>query len=247
MPTLSPTLAPTLSPTLEPTLDDIEGPIETTGLKVTLGGIRSIESNSKWERATADYFAEIYNDSSNISGAKVTLVITDIVPGTTTSRRGLNSIMRSLQSDSSVEVTYNQIMSYRSSDSNNLTNDEIVQYPLSTKRFRDGYVGKLKLLNGYKDLTDVSPISSPTSNGSKAGKGSKTKSGKGTKTKSGKGTKTGTGTKSAKNGRTGSTNSKFESGSKTMPMPVASSAIDSTTTDRKRTRKHAHQDFELVD
>ena len=247
MPTLSPTLAPTLSPTLEPTLDDIEGPIETTGLKVTLGGIRSIESNSKWERATADYFAEIYNDSSNIDGAKVTLVITDIVSGTTTSRRGLNSIMRSLQSDSSVEVTYNQIMSYRSSDSNNLTNDEIVLYPLSTKRFRDGYVGKLKLLNGYKDLTDVSPISSPTSNGTKSGKGSKTKSGKGTNTKSGKGTKgSKTGTKSAKNGRTGSTNSEFESGGKTMPMPVASSAIDSTTM-RKRTRKHAHQDFELVD
>ena len=166
-------------------MDDIEGPIETTGLKVTLGGIRSIESNSEWERATADYFAEIYNDSSNIDGAKVTLVITDIVPGTTTSRRGLNSIMRSLQSDSSVEVTYNQIMSYRSSDSNDLTNDDIVKYPLSSNRFRERYVGKLKLLNGYKDLTDVSPISSPTSNGSKAGKGSKTKSGKGTNTKSG--------------------------------------------------------------
>lgn len=101
-----------------------------------------------------------------MNDAEVTLTITSIVSGTATSSgRRLNNFIRSLQSDSSVEVTYTQTMSYRSIDSN-LTNNEIVQYPLSTEPFRDRYVGELKLLNGYEDLTDVSPISI-TSDGDK--------------------------------------------------------------------------------
>ena len=160
-PSDSPVASGAITPTYSPVASgDIIGPIETTGLKVTLGGIRSIESNSEWERATSDYFAEIYNDSSNMYDAEVELVITGIVSGTTTSSRRLNNIIRSLQSsDSSVEVTYTQTMSYRSSDSNLTNNNEIVQYPLSTEPFRDRYVGELKLLNGYEDLTDVSTIS----------------------------------------------------------------------------------------
>lgn len=66
---------------------------------------------------------------------------------------------RGLQANS-VEVTYEQALAYSTSDST-LTPDEAFKLPLSTPQQQDEYVATLKGLDGYSDLTSVSPISVP--------------------------------------------------------------------------------------
>lgn len=67
--------------------------------------------------------------------------------------------MRGLQANS-VEVTYEQVLAYSTSDSE-LTLEEALQSPLSTQQQQDEYVASLKELDGYSDLTSVSAVSVP--------------------------------------------------------------------------------------
>ncbi len=66
---------------------------------------------------------------------------------------------RGLQANS-VEVTYEQALAYSTSDSS-FTLDEALELPLSTQPQQDEYVAALKELDGYSDLTSVTPISVP--------------------------------------------------------------------------------------
>lgn len=67
---------------------------------------------------------------------------------------------RALQSDDlSVEVTYNQDVWYRSDDPDiDPTTAFNPLLPLSTETLRNGYIGELKTLEGFEDLTSVSEI-----------------------------------------------------------------------------------------
>lgn len=148
-------------PTYNPTVSDGSSapttkPVEISGLKVTLFGILSIESNYKWEDTTSEFYQSVYDDNSDMSEVTVVVELTDVQPSTTT-RRILNSKDRALQGDPSVEVTYTQTMSYRSDDPN-LTIEKIVQMPLDTQNNRNMYVRQLKNLDGYAELTDVTEI-----------------------------------------------------------------------------------------
>lgn len=86
-------------------------------------------------------------------------------------KRRLNTIRsnteRALQSDTmSVEVTYSQEIWYRSDDPNiDSTTLFDPLLPLSTESYRNGYVGELKTLQGYEDLTAVSEIFISSDNG----------------------------------------------------------------------------------
>ena len=165
--TESPTQAPqegTATPTSfvssPPTTPGSEllGPITTTGLKMILKGQCSIPNNSEYEQSTGDAFVDAYDNSSDLYDTKVEITISNTA-GTCESSRRLNGGSRLLQaSDPSVEVTYTQTMYYRTRDTG-LSTNEIFTYPLSTEPLRDQYIGELKLLDGYEDLTAVSTIS----------------------------------------------------------------------------------------
>lgn len=158
-PTQSPeAVTPTPSsaiPTDPPATDDVQGPITTTDLTMTLSGISSIEDNYDWEATTGKYFMDVYDTGDlGLYDTGVTITIDSAKSGT---GRRLRSNTRSLQ-EPSVVVTYTQEMYYRSSNQD-LTNNEIFTYPLSTDTLRDRYVYDLKQLDGYEDLAAVSAIS----------------------------------------------------------------------------------------
>ena len=162
-PTQSPqegTATPTSFVSSPPTTPGSEllGPITTTGLKMVLKGQCSIPNNSEYEQSTGDAFVDAYDNSSDLYDTKVEITISNTA-GTCESSRRLSGGSRSLQaSDPSVEVTYTQTMYYRTRDTG-LSTNEIFTYPLSTEPLRDQYIGELKLLDGYEDLTAVSTIS----------------------------------------------------------------------------------------
>eukprot|EP00581_Thalassiosira_minuscula_P019455 CAMPEP_0183717330 /NCGR_PEP_ID=MMETSP0737-20130205/10974_1 /TAXON_ID=385413 /ORGANISM="Thalassiosira miniscula, Strain CCMP1093" /LENGTH=832 /DNA_ID=CAMNT_0025946747 /DNA_START=388 /DNA_END=2886 /DNA_ORIENTATION=+ len=165
-PTASPTSEPTKSPVTSPPTRALEGPTETAGLTITLNGISGIPNRREWERTTAEFYENVYADGEEIEDAKVSVEITNEQPKNGRRARNLmngNGVrMRGLQAtDSSVEVTYTQTTTYRSNDPN-LTINEIVLIPLSTPTDRDLYVGELKNLDGYEQLTEVSEITVAT-------------------------------------------------------------------------------------
>jgi len=149
---------PTDEPTAGSTTSELQGPTETTGLQITLNGISSIEDKRAWEETTANFYENVYDDTPDIDDATVEVSITSTRRALRRRLMNGSATFRGLQ-DSSVVVTYTQITKYRSQDPN-LTIEEIVVYPLSTKLKRDEYVGELKGLDdGYEQLTDVSEIS----------------------------------------------------------------------------------------
>lgn len=150
--TPSPTPEPSDSGTTLPTAE-LVGPFTTTGLKTTLSGVTAIESERRWVSTTRSYWEEVY-ENGPLSDVKVEVSITSTRPNAL--RRRLHG-GRGLQSDS-LEVTYTQTTTYRLLNPE-LTVDDIVKMPLSTRPNRDAYVGELKRLDGYEDLTDVSEIS----------------------------------------------------------------------------------------
>ena len=166
-PAVGPTESPLTKPvTSSPTKDagtesptsSLVGPTETTNLKVTLSGITSINSNQLWERTTENLFGNLLEDDPGIDAVDIIVTITSVQTNDGGSRKR-RLYGRSLQStDASVEVTYTQMSTYRTRNEE-LTNDKIVVMPLSTQEGRDQYIGKLKQLNGYEDLTAVSEIS----------------------------------------------------------------------------------------
>ena len=130
-------------------------------MRGVLRGISDIEDERAWEKTTEEFYESVYNyDDEGVYDAEVTVKIT----GASASRRARRGLIggdadRGLQStDSSVEVTYTQTTKYRSKDAD-LTIGEIVIMPLSTENLRNVYVGDLKELDGYEQLTEVSEIS----------------------------------------------------------------------------------------
>ena len=71
---------------------------------------------------------------------------------------------RGLQSTDSVEVTYNQGITYSTTNSS-LTLDDVLQMPLMTPTQQADYISELKELVGYEGLTAVSSISLPSDDG----------------------------------------------------------------------------------
>ena len=71
---------------------------------------------------------------------------------------------RGLQSTDSVEVTYNQGITYSTTNSS-LTLDDVLQLPLMTPTQQADYISELKQLVGYDGLTAVSSISLPSDDG----------------------------------------------------------------------------------
>jgi hypothetical protein len=139
-----------------PTLS-IVGPETVAGLTTTLVGVAAIEDERQWESTTRSFWEDVYEESSDISRVKVEITVTS-TKSNASRRRSLG--VRGLQSDSSVEVTYTQTTSYwpASADVEQPSWDEIVKLPLSTQPNRDAYVGELKRLDGYEELTDVTEI-----------------------------------------------------------------------------------------
>lgn len=150
----------------------------TSDLQVTLTGITGIESNSQWESTTSGFYGQVYEDSSDLYDVTVEVKITEV--DTSAARRGRRRLSgsdgRALRADSKVVVTYTQTMSYRNRDPN-LTNEQIVEMPLSTDAKRDEYIGELKQLEGYEDLTSVSEISFAPDDGNKGTGGGGNESG----------------------------------------------------------------------
>jgi len=89
------------------------GPTKTINLKITLSGIASIESNQIRKITTEISFEYRLEDGSDIYHVDVSVTITSGQTNNVSSRkRGLQGT--ALQStDSSVEVTYTQMTSYR--------------------------------------------------------------------------------------------------------------------------------------
>ncbi|KAL3776996.1 hypothetical protein ACHAW5_000188 [Stephanodiscus triporus] len=157
---------------------------------MTLFGITEIESESGWAEITSDFFGGVYLQlySGTLSDVDVDVSMTDWAPtsaGTTNGgrgrRRGLSdggdgTGERSLQSeeDAAVIVTYDQKTRYIANDPNWEPDDDFFFVPLSAVTRRDEYVGMLKSLSGYTDLTEVSEISVSSSdvNGGNGGDGS---------------------------------------------------------------------------
>ena len=133
-----------------------------------------MSDSNEWNKATAEFFQNNYNDEKD-SPLSVQSSMYDAVVGITLQstaqgqRRRLSkpSLLlvrgRKLQT-SSVEVTYSQTTTYRTTDPS-LTIEEIVQAPLSTERLRDQYVNALKQIDGYESLTDVSTVTLPDNGG----------------------------------------------------------------------------------
>jgi len=131
---------------------------------VILSGISNIENERDWVRKTSRFYEGVYNDDGVLIDADVGIEIESIkAQDSRRSQRdrrlnGSATDGRVLQSDSSLEVIYTQTTTYRSTGST-LTINEIVLMPLSTPTLRDQYVGELKELEGYEQLTEVSEIS----------------------------------------------------------------------------------------
>jgi hypothetical protein len=133
-------------------------------------GISTIESTNEWETTTAEFYNYVYNDvqPGGISNVDVKLEITNIEEKKST-RRVLVGVYerqrRGLQNDEvATIITYNQKTFYSSDNPNYKPKEDLVLLPLSSSSFRAKYVNKLKELNGYEDLTDVSEISSSSNN-----------------------------------------------------------------------------------
>lgn len=136
-----------------------------------MNGINAIANKRRWEGSTENFWEEVYADNVDMSDVEVQVSITDVQPSRRLKhqRRLLGRVLQS--ADSSVDVIYTQTTTYRTSNSE-LTIEEILQMPLSTTENRDEYVFELKQLDGYEDLTAVSPISI-SSDGGDGGDGDK--------------------------------------------------------------------------
>ena len=131
------TTSPTTTITQSPSTTR-HGPIQNTGLTISLVGMTSIPNRRLWESTTSNYYMNVYNNNndnngnggdgdepnSGITNTKVQVSITnisivpsssDINTSTGGRRRRLKAIImeeRMLQSDMSVQVTYTQTMWY---------------------------------------------------------------------------------------------------------------------------------------
>jgi len=188
VPTISPTLQPTKSklpsfspsyspsntklPSYQPSLSLIPTNInQYSGLVITLTGISYINDVNEWEESTARYYESIYNSvdtSTMIDNAIVEIKLTN-QNTKPISRRLLQHGRSKLESnggrriqdddsDTSVEVTYTQITSYTSIEEGEDTVNDILQLPLSTTEYQEGYINELKTLEGYDNLVSVSDI-----------------------------------------------------------------------------------------
>lgn len=147
----------------------LQGPIQTTRLTLTLVGVDEIYNLSEFEEITSNMFSEFYNDkrSPYFSNAKAVVLVTDITSVTTDDdsmrRRGLQSgesSLRMLLSVPMMNVTYSQDLYYynRYYPTLNLTDEELGTYPLSKLVNREKYVTHLKTVTGYADVTKVTEI-----------------------------------------------------------------------------------------
>jgi hypothetical protein len=131
-----------------------------------LTGIGGIPNETRWESTTSGYYAKVYEQTyvPFTYNHKIEVTISQVSHiGTGRSRELTTATLRlartrALQSDE-VEVTYKQDMWYCSDDPNiDPTTAFNPLLPLSTETLRSGYIGKLKMLEGYEDLTAVSEI-----------------------------------------------------------------------------------------
>lgn len=169
VPTTNPSFSPSVSsipsakPSRSPTEMPLQGPIQTTGLTVTLFGVESIENRPAWEELTSTVFSEFYNEGPDLDDARAVVMITNVTKTMIFVRRRLyrkDNEKRILLSNPSVTVTYVQDLFYGSRDPTSaMTSGQLAKYPLSVVTNRERYVGRLKILNGYEDLTNVSGIS----------------------------------------------------------------------------------------
>lgn len=187
VPTISPTLQPTKSklpsfspsytpsntklPSYQPSLSLIPTNInQYLGLVITLTGISYINDVNEWEASTARYYESIYNsvDTSTMIGNAIVEIKLTNQNTKPISRRLLQHGRNKLEShgerriqegsDTSVEITYTQITSYTSIEEGEDTVNDILQLPLSTTEYQEGYINKLKTLEGYDNLVSVSDI-----------------------------------------------------------------------------------------
>lgn len=126
----------------------------TTGLTITLFGIKKVGNTAVWSEITSKFFAGQLRKSGNATDIDVKVTFTNQTPGS--ERRNT----RGLQTDS-VLVTYEQSLAYSTSDG--LTEDGALKLPLESPEQRDEYVSTLKQSDGqaYNGLTDVSTITVP--------------------------------------------------------------------------------------
>ena len=135
-------------------------------MTLTLYGIGHVESVSEWEDVTSGFFRGVYYEVLLPGGGTSEIVVlvkaTGVVPvgGGGTGGRDRRGGRRVLQSegDASVVVTYDQETWYRTDDPDWEPYGDYALLPLSTDSWRDEYVGRLKDLGGYEDLTAVSAI-----------------------------------------------------------------------------------------
>ena len=158
---------------------------QSAGLQVTFAGIGYIPDVNEWEENTARYYESIYEEYDIFENTIVEITLTNQNTQRTRTRtlrekermvlllqhedeREKRRMLQTTSSpDPSVEVTYIQTTTFTGldsySDANSMNADEILQLPLSTDEYREGYINQLKLLEGYEELTTISSIS--TSNG----------------------------------------------------------------------------------
>ncbi|KAL7552181.1 hypothetical protein ACHAWF_015400 [Thalassiosira exigua] len=179
-----PTTSPSLSPSI--TRDPSQIPSVSSaptskslqkGMTLTLGGVRYVPDVKEWERATARFFQKRYNraggndeeERSGLTDARVDVALseqnTQREQGRAARRRlgwHFERTVRALQQrEVSVAVTYAQITSYASRDEE-LSDREMLKYPLATEEDREAYVETLRTsLSGYESLTSASGIGTP--------------------------------------------------------------------------------------
>jgi hypothetical protein len=136
---------------------------------MTLTGISRINDTSSWASTTSNFFATQYEASKQMSNIKVEVIYTSEKATSTEKRtmmmmRGRRRRSRGLVQTDAVEVTYEQVITY-STTNPSLTLDGVLQMPLMNITQQDEYIAALKRLNGYASLTAVSTISLPSDGG----------------------------------------------------------------------------------
>jgi len=190
-PTSEPTSSqiPSIQPSQTPTRFGIQiGPVQTVGLRITLFGIDNISDKAEWNKAMEMYIQEYFNN--NESGGEAFDVDASIIMTSQTvieeqqqvtaverrpfrkqqlrqSRIQRQDDQRQLQNlggEPALEIIYNQVSTYKTSDPTSVDENYIIQEPFATTLSRADYISFLQSLNNtdYDNVTSVSSVRLPT-------------------------------------------------------------------------------------
>jgi len=193
-PSVSPTSEPTssqipsLQPSQIPTRFGIQiGPVQTVGLRITLFGIDNISDKAEWNKAMEVYIQEYFNNDESRGeafdvDASIIMTSQSVVEEQQQvvkvqrrpfrkqqlrqSRIQRHGDQRQLQNggEPAIEIIYNQVSTYKTSDPTSVDETYIIHEPFATTLSRADYISFLQSLNNtdYDNVTSVSSVRLPT-------------------------------------------------------------------------------------